>query len=127
MGLPAKMNLAAAFDRISEAWSPKIVGEVNGMHVKLAKLDGAFEWHSHASEDELFLVVSGRLRMEFRDGVRILDPGEIIVVPHGVEHRPVAEPECQIMMFEPASTVNTGQVVTDRTRDPEWLLPEDGA
>ena len=124
MGIPAKMNLANAFDRIAETWTPKIIGEVNGMHVKLAKLDGPFEWHSHATEDELFLVVAGRLRMEFRDGNRVLDPGEIIVVPHGVEHRPVAEPDCQVLMFEPASTVNTGQVVTDRTRQPDWLLPE---
>lgn len=126
MGLPAKTNLAGAFDRIAETWAPKIVGAVNGMHVKLAKLDGPFEWHSHATEDELFLVVAGRLRMEFRDGVRVLDPGEMIVVPHGVEHRPVAEPECQVMMFEPASTVNTGQAVTARTREAEWLRPEDG-
>ncbi len=125
--MPAKITLARAFDRIAEAWSPKIIGAVNGMHVKLAKLEGAFEWHSHATEDELFLVVAGRLRMEFREGVRVLEPGDMIVVPHGVEHRPVAEPECQILMVEPASTVNTGQVVTDRTREPEWLLPEDAA
>ena len=127
MDLPAKINLNNAFDRIAETWSPKIIGSVNGMHVKLAKLEGPFEWHSHATEDELFLVVSGRLRMEFRNGVRVLDAGEVIVVPHGVEHRPVAEPDCRILLFEPASTVNTGQAVTDRTRAPDWLLPEEGA
>ena len=127
MDLPEKINLANAFDRIAETWSPKIIGAVNGMHVKLAKLEGPFEWHSHATEDELFLVVSGRLRMEFRNGVRVLEAGEVIVVPHGVEHRPVAEPDCRILLFEPASTVNTGQAVTDRTRVPDWLFPNAGA
>lgn len=115
MSAPGVVNLAAALASFAEPWSPRIVGEVNDCQIKLVKLDGAFHWHSHAEEDEAFLVVEGRLRMEFRDAVRELGPGELIVVPRGTEHRPVAEPTCQVLLFEPSSTLNTGEVVNERT------------
>lgn len=110
------VNLARKFDAISEHWSPRVAAELNGQQVKLAKILGEFVWHHHEHEDELFFVVSGRLRMEFRDRAVELGPGELIVVPRGVEHRPVAEVETQIMLFEPAGTLNTGNVVNERTR-----------
>ena len=105
-----------------ERWSPRIVAELNGQQVKLAKLEGEFVWHSHASEDELFLVLDGTLRMELRDGTIELAPGEMLVVPRGVEHRPVAEREVHVLLFEPAGTVNTGEVRNERTiPDPERI------
>jgi mannose-6-phosphate isomerase-like protein (cupin superfamily) len=110
-----KVNLAAKLASFSDHWSPKIVAELNGQQVKLAKLQGEFIWHHHESEDELFLVVRGRLRMELRDGDIWLDEGEALVVPRGVEHRPVAEEEVHILLFEPASTLNTGDVRNERT------------
>lgn len=111
-----KVNLAEAFGRFSDHWSPKIAGEVNGFQVKLVKLDGAFHWHHHEDEDELFLVVQGRLRMGFRDRTVELDPGEFIIVPRRVEHRPEAVGgECHVVLFEPASTLNTGNVENERT------------
>lgn len=111
-----KVNIAKKLAQVNEHWSPHIVGELNGQQVKVAKLKGEFVWHHHDDEDELFYVVKGRLRIEFRDDEVILDPGEFIIVPRGVEHRPVAEEEVHIMLFEPASTLNTGNVVNDRTR-----------
>ena len=114
----SKVSLADRFTLITEAWSPRLAGEVNGMQVKLAKFRGDFDWHSHAGEDELFLVVKGRMRMAFRDRTEIVDAGEFIIVPRTVEHRPgsVGE-ECHVMLFEPASTVNTGDgPATARTR-----------
>ncbi len=110
-----KVNLAEKFSRFSDHWSPKIVGELNGQQVKLVKLLGAFVWHHHENEDELFLVVKGRLRMELRDRVVEIDPGEFLIVPCGVEHRPVAEEEVHVLLFEPASTLNTGNVHGERT------------
>ena len=110
-----KVNLAEKFAQFSDHWSPKIAGELNGQQVKLGKLLGAFVWHHHENEDELFLVVKGRLRMEFRDRVVEIDPGEFLVVPRGVEHRPVAEEEVHVLLFEPASTLNTGNVRGERT------------
>lgn len=110
-----KVNLATAFARISEHWSPRIVGELNGQHVKLARFRGSFVWHRHDAEDELFLVIKGRFRMEFRDRVVEVDEGEFLIVPRGVEHRPVADDEVEVMLFEPASTVNTGNVRDERT------------
>ena len=111
-----KVNLAEAFARFSDPWSPKVAGDINGFQVKLVKLAGAFHWHYHAVEDELFLVVQGRLRMAFRDRVVDLDPGEFIIVPHGVEHCPEAlTDECQVVLLEPATTLNTGDVENERT------------
>ncbi len=110
-----KVNLAEKFALFSDYWSPKIVGELNGQHVKLAKLQGPFVWHHHETEDELFLVLQGRLRMEFRDGQVSVERGEFVIVPHGVEHRPVAEEEVHVLLFEPASTVNTGNAQSDLT------------
>ena len=105
------VNLAEKFGRFDEAWTPKIVGELNGQHVKLAKFRGPFVWHRHEAEDELFLVVRGRLRIELRGREPLrLGEGEFAVVPRGVEHRPVAEEEAHVLLFEPASTVNTGDV-----------------
>jgi mannose-6-phosphate isomerase-like protein (cupin superfamily) len=116
------VNLAERFDRFTEHWSPKIVGEVNEMHVKLAKLSGEFVWHQHDQEDELFLVVKGRLRIRFRTGDRELGAGEFIVVPRGVEHCPVAVgDEVHVMLLEPKGTVNTGNAVSERTVLPEHL------
>ncbi|MCB9917432.1 MAG: cupin domain-containing protein [Planctomycetes bacterium] len=117
-----KVNLEDKLARIHEHWSPKIVGELNGQHVKLAKIEGAFDWHHHEDEDELFLVIDGEFRMEFRGRSVQLAVGEFLIVPRGVEHRPVAEHEASILLFEPITTRNTGNVVTDRTVEhPERL------
>lgn len=115
------INLAEKFARIERYWTPGIIGELNGQHVKLAKVKGAFDWHRHEHEDELFLVVEGRLEVQFRDRSEYVAPGEILVVPRGVEHRPVADQETHILLFEPASTRNTGERATERTVDPEWI------
>ncbi|MEO5958674.1 MAG: cupin domain-containing protein [Opitutaceae bacterium] len=117
-----KINLAEKFSRFSDHWSPKIVAALNGQHVKLVKFRGEFVWHRHEQEDELFLVVRGGFRMEFRTHHVDLNEGEIIVVPRGVEHRPVADEEVSVMLFEPAATVNTGTAGGARTvSQPEWL------
>ena len=110
-----KVNLREKLSLFTEHWSPKIVGELNGQQVKLVKFLGPFVWHHHENEDEMFFVVKGRFRMEFRDRTVHLDEGEFIIVPRGVEHRPVADEEVQVMLFEPASTLNTGDVVNERT------------
>ena len=107
---PDKVTLAAAFARISEHWRPKVIAELNGQEVKAVKIQGEFVWHHHDDEDELFLIHKGRLRIEFRDRVVELGPGECLVVPRGVEHRPVAEAECELLLFEPAEVRNTGDV-----------------
>jgi mannose-6-phosphate isomerase-like protein (cupin superfamily) len=111
-----KINPAEKLSLFSDHWNPRIVGELNGQQVKLAKLQGEFVWHDHANEDELFLVLKGRLRMEFRDGAVELGEGEMIIVPRGVEHRPVADEEVHLMLFEPASTRHTGDVEHELTR-----------
>ena len=108
-----KVNLLQKFDLVTEYWSPKIVGELNGQQVKLAKFQGEFVWHQHEAEDEAFFVMKGSLRMEFRDKTIELNEGEMIIVPRGVEHKPVAEKEVWVMLFEPASTLNTGNVLDD--------------
>lgn len=116
------INLREKLSRIDGVWSPRIVGQVNDVHVKLARIRGEFDWHHHADEDEMFLVISGRFLMQFRDREVWLEEGEMLVVPRGVEHRPVAEEECHILMVEPAGTVNTGNVVTEKTvAQPEWI------
>ena len=110
-----KVNLAEKLAQFSDQWKPKIVGELNGQQVKLVKFQGPFVWHHHDNEDEMFLVVKGRFRMEFRDRHEWIEEGEFIVVPRRVEHRPVADEECWILLFEPATTLNTGNVENDRT------------
>lgn len=110
-----KVNLSVKFATFSEPWQPRIVGELNGQHVKIVRLLGEFVWHHHEHEDELFLVLEGRIRIEFRDRVVELAEGELCVVPRGVEHRPVAEEEAKVLLFEPASTLNTGNVQNERT------------
>ena len=110
-----KVNLKDAFATVTDPWNPRIAGDINDFQVKLVRLEGAFHWHHHEVEDELFLVIEGCLRIRFRDRDVDLEPGEFIVVPHGVEHRPVAEEECWFLLFEPASTLNTGNVVNERT------------
>lgn len=112
-----RINLADKLAGFDDHWNPRVIAELNGQHVKLVKLLGPFTWHHHAHEDELFLVVRGELAMELRDRTVTLGPGELIVVPRGVEHRPVAEREVEVLLFEPATTVNTGNATDDaRTR-----------
>ena len=108
-----KVDLYRKLASFSDHWSPKVVAELNGQHVKLAKFAGEFVWHHHDHEDELFMVLKGRFRMELRDRHIWLEEGEILVVPRGVEHRPVADAEVEILLFEPASTLNTGNAVDD--------------
>lgn len=110
-----KVNLADKFSLFSEYWSPKIIGEVQGMDVKIAKLKGEFVWHQHENEDELFFIVKGRLLLKFRDRDVWLNEGEFLVVPRGVEHLPVAEEEVHLLMIEPRGTLNTGNVRNERT------------
>jgi mannose-6-phosphate isomerase-like protein (cupin superfamily) len=111
-----KVNLKGKFSQFSEHWDPQIVAELNGQYVKLVKLQGEFVWHHHEEEDELFLVVKGSLVIQFRDREVALREGEFLVVPAGVEHKPAAESEAWVMLFEPASTLNTGNVHNERTR-----------
>jgi mannose-6-phosphate isomerase-like protein (cupin superfamily) len=110
-----KVSLSEKLSRFSDHWSPKIVATVNDSDVKLAKVKGEFVWHAHADEDELFLVLGGRLVIELRDGEVVLGPGELVVIPKGVEHRPVAEEEVQLLLFERNSIRHTGDVVDPRT------------
>ena len=116
-----KVNLSEKLALFTDFWSPKAVGSVNDFHVKLVKLKGEFVWHSHEVEDELFLVLHGKLRMQFRDREVVVEPGEFIIVPHGTEHRPVADEEVHILLLEPKSTVNTGTAGGERTREVEWI------
>ncbi|SMG48027.1 Cupin domain-containing protein [Marivirga sericea] len=111
-----KVNLNQKFSLFSEQWSPKIVGELNGQHVKLAKLKGEFVWHKHEQEDELFYVVKGSFKMEYRDRTVEVRENEFLIVPKGVEHKPVAEEEVWVMLFEPASTLNTGNTENAMTK-----------
>lgn len=117
-----KINLNNQFSLFNTYWDPKIVGELNGQHVKLAKFQGVFDWHHHANEDEFFLVVKGAFDMHFRDRVEHLQAGDFIIVPRGTEHRPVAQEEAHVLMFEPTSTLNTGEITSPRTvANPEYL------
>lgn len=113
--IPQKVNLVEKFARFSDHWSPKVVGDLNDCHVKLVKLKGEFVWHHHEREDELFLVVKGRMTIQLRDGEVRLEPGEFVIIPKGMEHRPVAEEEAQVLLLEPKSTLNTGNVKGART------------
>lgn len=110
-----KINIREKLALFDEHWSPKVVGELNGQHVRLAKFSGEFVWHSHADADELFLVIDGWFEMQFRDRVVRVEEGELIIVPHGVEHCPRAGDEVHVLLFEPAETVNTGSTQSDRT------------
>ena len=112
---PEKVNLSQKFSLFSDHWSPKIAGELNDSYVKLVKFQGEFVWHHHQNEDELFLVVKGRMLMRFRDRDVWVNEGEFIIVPHGVEHMPVAPEEVQVVLLEPKSTLNTGNVENERT------------
>lgn len=114
-----KVSLAEKFERITEHWRPRVVAELNGQEVKLVKVRGEFTWHHHEQEDELFLVHTGTLRIEFRDHTVTLGPGEMLVVPRGVEHRPVADEEVSMLLFEPAGVRNTGNVY-----DPVLTAPQ---
>ncbi len=109
------INIATKFSQFNEMWSPKILGEVNDSYIKAVKFRGEFVWHHHDNEDEMFLVVAGRLRMKFRDHEELVGPGEFIIVPRGVEHLPIAEEDAQVLLFEPKSTLNTGNVINERT------------
>jgi mannose-6-phosphate isomerase-like protein (cupin superfamily) len=115
MSVIERVNLREKLSLFDAHWDPKIVGELNGQHVKLVKFQGEFVWHHHEHEDELFLVVKGRFTMEFRDRQVPLEEGEFLIVPRGVEHRPVATDEAHVLLFEPATTLNTGNVVSERT------------
>ncbi|MEX2114777.1 MAG: cupin domain-containing protein [Pirellulales bacterium] len=128
-----KVCIAESLARFQDHWSPKVVGELNGQHVKLVKLSGDFVWHHHADEDEMFLVLSGTLRMEFREPSGIesavdVGQGDFIIVPRGTEHRPCAAQEVHVLLFEPAGTLNTGNVRNERTVDaPARLVAEQPA
>src|SRR6185503_12745572 len=113
--MPTEVNLSSKFSEIHEHWQPHIAGELNGQLVKLVKFQGEFVWHHHDNEDEMFFVVKGQFRMEFQDRAVTIVEGEFIVVPRGVEHKPVADEECWVMLFEPDTTINTGNVVNERT------------
>ena len=110
-----KVRLSQKLSLFQDLWSPKIVGEVNDCYVKLVKLKGEFVWHHHEEEDELFLVLAGRLTIHLRDGEVVLEPGEFVVIPRGVEHKPAADEEAHVLLLEPKSTLNTGNVVNERT------------
>jgi mannose-6-phosphate isomerase-like protein (cupin superfamily) len=111
------VNLAEKFAQFSDYYNPRIIGELNGQQIKAAKVKGDFIWHHHENEDELFLVVKGKLTMDFRDKTVDIHPGEFIIVPRGVEHRPRADEETEMLLFEPDSTLNTGNTVNELTRD----------
>jgi mannose-6-phosphate isomerase-like protein (cupin superfamily) len=116
------INFAEKLAKFSEHWSPKVIAQMNDYQFKLAKIQGEFIWHDHAETDEVFIVVKGHLEIMFRDGRVSLDEGEMFVIPKGVEHKPVAEAECQILLVEPAGTVNTGNVVNERTiSNNDWI------
>ena len=116
MPLPNKLNIPAAFNRIPEPWSPHIAARLNGQDVRLAKIEGPFEWHHHDGVEEAFFVIKGRFIMRFRDGEVEMGEGDLLVVPAGVEHMPVAAEECWIMMIEDSGTLNTGEKITDRSK-----------
>jgi len=111
-----KINLSQKFSLFNDFWSPKIVGELNDSHIKIAKLKGEFDWHHHENEDELFFVVKGQLLIKFRDTEVSLEEGELIVIPKGVDHLPIATDEVHVILIEPKGTLNTGNVITEKTK-----------
>ena len=111
-----KINIEQKLSLFNDHWNPRIIGELNKQHVKLVKIKGEFIWHKHDKEDEMFFVLKGTLKIEFRDRIETIRENEIIIVPKGVEHRPIAEKEVSIMLFEPATTINTGDLENERTR-----------
>ncbi len=111
-----KVNIKEKLGTFSDHWNPRVIGELNGQSIKAVKLKGEFIWHHHEQEDELFLVVKGKLKMEFRDKTVEVSEGEFIIVPHGIEHKPVADVEVEILLFEPSTTLNTGNVENEKTR-----------
>lgn len=115
MNKPTKINLKEKFSKFNDLWSPKVIGELHGVALKLVKVKGEFEWHHHEKEDELFWVIKGQLTIHFRDGDVILNPGEILIIPHMVEHKPEAKEETEIVLIEPKATLNTGNVQSDKT------------
>jgi mannose-6-phosphate isomerase-like protein (cupin superfamily) len=115
------INLEEKLAKFTEQWSPKIIAQMNDYHFKIVKLQGEFVWHSHADTDETFIVLEGELGIDFRDGPVTLKKGEMIVIPKGVEHKPFAKEECQVMLVEPAGTPNTGDEGGDRTVEPQWI------
>jgi len=115
------INIAQKFSLLNEYWSPRIVGELNDSHIKLAKLHGEFIWHQHENEDELFLVVKGKLLIKLRDRDLWLNEGELVIIPKGVEHCPVADEEVHVMLLEPKSTLNTGDQQNERTVEAQWI------
>jgi len=112
-----KINLLEKFSRIHTHWDPKIIGELNNQQVKLVKFMGEFDWHKHDNEDELFTVIKGKFDMQFRDKTITLNENELIVVPRGIEHCPIAQKEVNVLLFEPASTLNTGNVRSEKTKN----------
>ena len=116
------VNLAEKFMKFSEYWSPKVIAQLNDYHVKIAKIQGDFVWHSHVETDELFWVIEGEMRIDFREGHVLLHSGELCAIPKGIEHKPFAKQECQILMLEPAGTVNTGDSSGEMTiTDVPWI------
>jgi mannose-6-phosphate isomerase-like protein (cupin superfamily) len=116
-----KVNVAEKLASFSEHWSPKVIGELNGQFVKVVKFEGEYVWHFHANEDELFLVIEGEMEIHLRDGIVTLNPGEYCIVPRGIEHKPAAKKLCKVLLFEPASTRNTGNVDHQYTIEPDNL------
>jgi mannose-6-phosphate isomerase-like protein (cupin superfamily) len=122
MNTPNKINVEQKLSLFSDHWNPRIIAELNGQHIKLAKIKGEFVWHSHENEDELFMVLKGDLTIEFRDKRIQLSPGEIVVIPKGIEHKPVTQGEVEIMLFEPVNTVNTGATGGELKREKlDWI------
>jgi len=111
------VSIKEKLGQFNDYWNPKIIAELNGQQVKAAKLKGEFIWHQHDNEDEMFLVIKGKLKMEFRDKLVEINEGEFIVVPKGVEHKPIADDEVELLLFEPASTLNTGNIRNEKTKD----------
>jgi mannose-6-phosphate isomerase-like protein (cupin superfamily) len=118
---PEVVNIKDKFSLFAEQWSPKIIGEMNDSYVKIAKLQGEFVWHHHEHEDEMFLIIQGTLTIRLRERDLVVNEGEFVIIPRGVEHMPVAEEEVYLMMLEPKTTVNTGNVESDRTVEADWI------